>query len=71
MWIVARLQKFEDFELVDSRLPWPVTINPGSMIGFLGVYATKEDAEKDYPDGPFAQIEFIKSGSGSEQEVRK
>lgn len=34
---------------------------PGT-VGFLPVYADRASAEKDYPDGPFAEIQEAKHG---------
>jgi len=54
MWIVMRMQ---DFEFEPSRvMGLAVKIDSGKMIGYLPVYATREDAEAEYPDGPFAQV---------------
>ena len=58
MWVVARLQKFSDFELSVKFRP-TITIDPGKMVGYLAVYETLEAAEADWPDGPFCQIAFI------------
>ena len=65
MWVVARLQKFSDFELSAKVIP-PITIDPGKMVGYLAVYATQEDAEADWPDGPFYKIAFWPHGPFAE-----
>ena len=50
MWVVMKMQ---DFELEPSRvMGLAVKIDSGKMIG----YATREDAETDFPAGPFAEV---------------
>ena len=64
MWVVMRLRKFSDFECTPP-IRWSISIDPGKVMGFLGVYTTREDAEVDYPDGPFQEItevEMMKAG---------
>ena len=57
MWIVMRMQ---DFEFEPSRvMGLAVKIDSGKMIGYLPVYATREDAKADFPDGPFAEVREI------------
>ena len=51
MWIVTRVRKFEEAfsPIIDSR----------PMIGFIGVYNSREDAEAEYPEGPFREIKWV------------
>jgi hypothetical protein len=60
MIVVMKIQKFEFEQAGEYRIPFPVTFDLGKMLGYLPVYETREDAEKDYPDGPFATVEFVK-----------
>ena len=71
MWIVARLQKFSDFAQSPGSIPFPITIDAGKMVGYLAVYATREDAEADWPDGPFAEIGFIPASSPAPEPERQ
>ena len=43
------------------RLNVPVTIS-GPGIGYLPVYETREEAAKDYPEGPFVTVRFEEEG---------
>lgn len=57
-WIVMRVQKF-DLVQDKGNLIVQVNLDSGLMSGYLPVYDTKEDAEAEYPDGPFGQIREI------------
>ena len=58
MWIVKRLCKFTDFE-TKAGFPIPIEIDASPAVGFLPVYATREDALADYPDSDLVEIRFI------------
>ncbi|MBU3914824.1 hypothetical protein KKA14_04755 [bacterium] len=47
MFIVMRMQSFE-FEA--PNFPIPIKVEAGTMIGYLPVYETREDALKDFPN---------------------
>ena len=57
MWIVMRVQPF-DLEQDPGPFPFPIEVqlDIGKKIGYLPVYETREDAEAEYPNGPFGQI---------------
>ena len=57
MHVVCILQKWDAFE-VTPNAPFPITITTDKMIGFLPVYATEEDALKDYPNAKVMEIRF-------------
>ena len=62
MWVVLKVQPFEVEQIEDSyRFPYPFTVDMKPMIGYLPVYATREDALKEFPDAPLAQIEEAKT----------
>jgi len=56
MFVVLKIQ---DFELDTKAFPLPVRIEKGKMVGYLPVYATKEDALADYPNAKLAEVEKI------------
>ena len=58
MIAVLRVQNFEVEQTGPYRLNIPITLAFKPMIGFLPVYANMEDAQKDYPDGPFQEIAY-------------
>ena len=59
MWVVMRVQ---DWKIYPTRvLGLEVVVDPGKSTGYLPIYATKEDAEAEFPDGPFAQVQEIQS----------
>jgi hypothetical protein len=51
MWVVMRVARW-DFEPI-SHIPCKMVT---TMAGYLPVYDTMEEAQKDYPDGPFKEI---------------
>ena len=58
MWVVNIM---EDFEVEPSpsnrlKLPFPVSIETGKMIGFLPVYETLADAKAEYPNADYMEI---------------
>ena len=63
MWIVKVLENFEVEPSPKNvlRLPFPVIIDKGKMIGFLPVYETLEDARADYPNANYMEIRKVKS----------
>ena len=58
MFVVMRLQDFEVEPAPNQRfrLPLPVTIDSGKMVGFLPVYDTREDALLDFPEAKLMEI---------------
>lgn len=54
--VVLRLVPFA-VEAVNSRIP--VSVSAGPMVGYLPVYETREDAEREYPDGPFMRLRQV------------
>lgn len=52
MFVVLVLQ---DFEVVGT-LRFPVKLDFAPMVGYLPVYATREDAEREFPGHPVAEI---------------
>jgi len=58
MWVVKILGSF-DIETSPAnrlKLPFPVSIETGKMIGFLPVYETIDDARAEYPDADYMEI---------------
>ena len=57
MWVVKIMENFEVESAPGSlRLPFPISIDTGKMIGFLPVYETLEDAKTEYPDSDYMEI---------------
>ena len=58
MWVVKVLENFEVEPSPKNvlRLPFPVIIDKGKMIGFLPVYETLDDAKADYPEADYMEI---------------
>ncbi len=56
--VVMRLKHWDTLE-VNTFLPLQVTPDRSALpgIGYLIVYASRADAEADYPEGPFAEIQ--------------
>lgn len=61
MIAVMRLRKFE-FEPVMGF----EAVYKGPEVGFLPVFATREDAKREYPNGPFVEIAALEGKDGSE-----
>lgn len=55
MWVVMEVQRFE----VKQTLPLKVVLDFAPMCGYLPVYESKEDAMKDFPEGPFQEIRCV------------
>ena len=58
LWLVMNVQSWKHFEL-SQPLPFKVDIDPGSCIGYLPVYASREQAEADYPDATVVAINLV------------
>jgi len=58
MWVVKIMENFEVEPSPSDRLklPFPVSIEMGKMVGFLPVYETLEDAKVDYPSADYVEI---------------
>jgi len=61
------VMKIQPFELEQSpknilRLPFPVVVETGKMIGYLPVYNSIEDALADYPDTELALVQGKEKG---------
>ena len=61
------VMKIQPFELEQSpknilRLPFPVVVETGKMIGYLPVYNSIEDALADYPDTELALAQGKEKG---------
>ena len=56
MIVVMKVQDFELEQTGPYRLNIPIVLNFRPMIGYLPVYASLEDAKRDFPDGPFQEI---------------
>ena len=61
------VMKIQPFELEQSpknilRLPFPVVVETGKMIGYLPVYNSIEDALTDYPDTELALAQGKEKG---------
>ena len=61
MWVVLRLQKFEEDT---HNFPLSIKLDFRPLIGYLPVYDTLGDAKKEWPDGPFQEIREVE-GKGS------
>jgi len=59
MWIVLRVQEFTVEQKGPLRIPFPVELDFGPMVGYLPVYTTLEDAKTDFPNGPFAEVREV------------
>jgi hypothetical protein len=58
MWMIMCLQEWKD---VGGKACGALAqVDGGLSIGYLPVYSTREDAEKDYPGCPKAQVAFVK-----------
>jgi len=57
-----RLNKWEDIET--SLGGFPVCVEDRLGIGFLTVYETREQAEKEYPGGPIVEIREVSREPG-------
>ena len=55
MFVVCRIQDFE----FESPLPIPIKVNMGKMLGYLPIYATREDALTDFPNAQLAEIREV------------
>ena len=44
------VMKIQPFEFDSTNCSLPFRVDPGLMVGYLPVYATREDALADYPD---------------------
>jgi len=61
MFAVCILKDFE-FEPVPGqlvKLPFPIKIDKGKMVGFLPVFQTEEDAHADYPLAKLIEIRKV------------
>ena len=57
MIVVMKLQDFE-FEAVNCLLPFKV--DAGKMVGYLPVYASRDDAESEFPGAKYMEAhEFV------------
>ena len=52
MWLVMRLIRWEDLGPRGNYSPWPISFDPACGIGFMPVFDTKEEADREYPDAP-------------------
>jgi len=73
MWVVKQI---ENFEVEPSprnhfRLPFPISIEAGRMIGFLPVYETLADAKADYPNADYMEIRKKNERDVSAREMPK
>lgn len=57
MWVVCKLQDF-DFEPLNS--PLPVKVDAGNMVGYLPVYASADEAWKDFPGAKLVPIHEVR-----------
>ena len=57
MIVVLRVQDFS-FQVSGMSIVG-VQLDAGKMIGYLPVYDNLEDAKKEFPNGPFQEIEEI------------
>lgn len=55
MWVVMQMCRFELEYAGPIVLPVPIEVKT-SMIGYLPVYATLDEAKADHPSGPFTEI---------------
>lgn len=58
MFVVMLVQDF-DFEPAPNqpiRLPFPITVEKGKMVGFLPIYNTREDALTDFPNAKIVEV---------------
>ena len=58
MWVVKMIQNFDLEPSLSNRLrlPFPISIEAGKMIGFLPVYEFLEDAKAEYPNADYMEI---------------
>jgi len=59
MWVVKIMEDFEIEPSPDNRIriPFPIVMNTGKMVGYLPVYETLEDAKAEYPNADYMKIE--------------
>ena len=64
MFVVMLIQDFEVEPAPDNliRLPVPIKLEKGKMIGFLPVYQTKEDALSEFPNAKIIEVRESKNG---------
>ena len=58
MFVVMKMQDFE-MEFAPNqpfKIPLPIVVEKGRMIGYLPVYNTKEDALSDFPNAKLAEV---------------
>ncbi len=61
MFVVLCKQDFQIEEPdIISGLPVRFKLDAGKMVGYLPVYATRKDAEKDYPKHHIEEITEVK-----------
>lgn len=60
MYVALILQ---DFDFEPLNFPLPVSVMKGKLIGFLPVYATKEDALSEFPNREVLEIRKVKNGN--------
>ncbi len=59
MFVVMKVQDFE-FETKGWKPPYPITFDMGKIKGYLPVYDTREDAEKDFPNATILEAASVK-----------
>jgi hypothetical protein len=60
LYVALEVLKFK-CEVVGSPVPVKIDIDPGGMIGYLPVYASREALSKDYLAAHILEIEEINS----------
>ena len=62
--VVMRVQPFEVEQTGPIRLPIPIVVETGKLIGYLPTYENLEDAKADYPEGPYVHIMEMEAPRG-------
>lgn len=58
MIVVMSLQ---DFELESVNCPFPFKIDAGKMVGYLPVYASRNDAESEFPLAKYMEAHEVEN----------
>lgn len=59
MWVAMVVREFDVEPVGPPYFPVTVELNFKPMVGYLGVYDTKEEAEKDSPGYPLIEVQEI------------
>ena len=65
MWVACRFSRFEDFRLLPESFPILVQISVAPFVGYLPVYATREEAEREHPGIQVVEIREVANAQGN------